>query len=467
MRSNGVFIGDGSLLIRCAEIYLSAGNSIAGVASDDQQVRDWANQRQLKIIDGEFDCAVAGLGQPYDFLFSIANYKIVSGDAIARARRMAINFHDSLLPRYAGYYATSWALMSGEHAHGVTWHEMAKKVDSGRILRQSSFPILDDETAFSLNAKCYEAGVATFEEIVSDIDAGRLETVEQTGERSYFGRDKRPPRGAVLDFWRPAEESERLVRALDFGPYPNPLGRAKLWTGGDLVVVKSAEVLDSSVSAPPGTVLSVCADAVCVATPTGSLQLLNFSTLDRASVSSPAMLGLEPGSILPRLEAEGDRKLINSIEGAARSEAFWIDRLRNAASVELPYPRRPNPIGEPAVPVRRAWTNLGAERNEAQLGDGGKAAAAGFMGWISRLVGQSSVWLSYSDPIVCSAIEYPKPWFAERVGISFKSDGSELPRQLITTMSAEIDQVRQAGPYLADLPSRLSGERRGGEQRRI
>ena len=63
---------------------------------------------------------------------------------IASARQLAINFHDALLPRYAGLNAPAWALLAGESTHGVTWHEMTPQVDAGRIVRQGPLEDLLD-----------------------------------------------------------------------------------------------------------------------------------------------------------------------------------------------------------------------------------------------------------------------------------------------------------------------------------
>ena len=106
---------------------------------------------------------------------------------------MAINFHDAPLPAYAGLYATSWALLGAEPQHGVTWHTMEAAVDEGEILAQERFDVAVDETAFTLNAKCYEAGISSFQELVGDLESGELEPRPQgTGERRYFSKFQRP-----------------------------------------------------------------------------------------------------------------------------------------------------------------------------------------------------------------------------------------------------------------------------------
>src|SRR6185369_709630 len=118
----------------------------------------------------------------------------------ARAGRLAINFHDGPLPRYAGLNATSWALLAGEKTHGVTWHEMTNRPDAGRIARQRLFPIDDGETALSLNTRCYEAGLDAFVDIARELAKGDLQLTPQEGQREFFARDRRPDLLGTINF---------------------------------------------------------------------------------------------------------------------------------------------------------------------------------------------------------------------------------------------------------------------------
>jgi methionyl-tRNA formyltransferase len=88
---------------------------------------------------------------------------------LALPQKGAINFHDGPLPRYAGLYATSWALLHGEEQHGVSWHTMLADIDAGEILKQQLFPISAEDTAFDLNVKAYEAAIASFTELVDEL----------------------------------------------------------------------------------------------------------------------------------------------------------------------------------------------------------------------------------------------------------------------------------------------------------
>ena len=103
-------------------------------------------------------------------------------------------------------------------SHGMA---MAELVDGGDIFKQSLFEIDDDETAITLNAKCYAAAISSFAELIDDIACGRASARKQNlNERTYFSRDKRPSPGCILSWNRSARDLGAFVRALDFGPYP-------------------------------------------------------------------------------------------------------------------------------------------------------------------------------------------------------------------------------------------------------
>jgi methionyl-tRNA formyltransferase len=283
-------MGQGSLLIHCGEVLAQRGHQILGVISAADPIVKWAVGKGFRVLaPGDL---VRHLGGSYDCFFSIANLSVVPGSVLALAERGAINFHDGPLPRYAGFYATAWALLHGETSHGISWHLMEGGVDEGDLLQQHLFPIAPDETSFTLNTKCYEAAIASFPELIDDLAKGKAQRSPQDlSRRTYFGRHDRPECAGVIRWDRPAAEIVALVRALDFGPVENPLCTAKLlllaappadvateiagrWhvslngTGilaeVPLVIASAAEVVPGEAVAP-GTVLSVTADALTIA----------------------------------------------------------------------------------------------------------------------------------------------------------------------------------------------------------
>ena len=138
-------------------------------------------------------------------------------DTLATVRRLAIAFHDGPLPRYTGLPAASWAILHGEREYGVSWHELTPGRDDGRLLVQVPVPITATDTAFSLNIKCFEAGVAAFERVLDVIAGEPISLAPQVGMRSDFGPE-RPSAQCIIDWQCPAQAIVDPVRALDFGP---------------------------------------------------------------------------------------------------------------------------------------------------------------------------------------------------------------------------------------------------------
>ena len=172
-------------------------------------------------------------------------------------RVAAVNYHDGPLPRYAGIHATSWALLAGETGHGVSWHAMTDRVDAGDVLARELFDISPDDTAFTLNARAYEAALRSFKRLIADLESGSLQRRPQDpAQRTFFGRHKRPADAGILDWTASARSLVNIGRALDFGPYENPLGVARFWTGERFLIASALSIQPTGPNSLPGTVIS-------------------------------------------------------------------------------------------------------------------------------------------------------------------------------------------------------------------
>jgi natural product biosynthesis luciferase-like monooxygenase protein len=399
--TNAVFIGVGTLVQRCAQAWRDAGHEVVCVAAAAAQLPDIES----------------------DYLFSIGHLQVLPQHIIARARKLAINFHDGPLPRYAGLNATSWALMAGETEHGVTWHEMTPRVDAGRIVRQKIFAIADDETALSLNARCWEAGLASFVEIARDVARGELRLTPQDGERTFFARDRRPGDLGIVDFTRPAHEICALVRALDYGKYANPLARAKLMVDGRLLLVREARVRASGETAAAGTVVAASAEGIEVATSAGTVALSGISEIDGTPVQRLPVVG----EVLPRVDARVRDRLASAMPSIAQGERYWARALAKVEPIELPWPReRDGAKGEHRVAIDMADAAVDRDR-----------VIAGFLDWLSVLTSQEKLSVLYDVSPAAADLE---PWLQSWVPLHRGDD---------------LANVRAAGPYARDLVTRL------------
>lgn len=347
-----VLIGEGALAILCLDALVARGMAPALVASFDGSLADACTRLCLPHARRRDEVRAWLAEHGCDWLLSVRNPWIVPAATLATVRRLAINFHDSPLPRYAGLHATSWALLHGEREHAISWHEITPGIDEGRLLAQVPVPIADDDTALTLNAKCLEAAAAAFERVLEAIATESVTLTPQVGPRSYFGGTDRPAAQCTIDWEHPARAIVDLVRALAFGHAPNPLGLPKLWLGERAVVVLAATATATPSTAAPGTVLACEGGSVRVATSTTDVVLSRLAGLDgQPLTTADAQALLEPlvSRALPRLDASARDTLCTLDRSAARSEREWIRRLVEGVV----------PAGHPYVPAE-TWGPLRA-----------------------------------------------------------------------------------------------------------
>ncbi|HEM46714.1 MAG TPA: peptide synthetase, partial [Alphaproteobacteria bacterium] len=196
-------IGADTLLLECGAILLERGHRVLGVVTDTPRIADWARERGIEVVAASSDYAARLAATPYDYLFSITHLRIIPEAALATPGRLAINFHDGPLPRYAGLNAPAWALMHREPRYGITWHAMTAAADEGEVLEQVEFDVAPGETSLSINTRCFAAAIDSFATLVDRLAAGDVRgTAQDLSARSYFGRHAKPAAAGCLDWSR-------------------------------------------------------------------------------------------------------------------------------------------------------------------------------------------------------------------------------------------------------------------------
>ena len=278
MTLTALLIGNESLTVECGKRWLERGHALAAVVTREPKVAGWASGAGLRVLAPGAGLVERTAGLAVDWVLSVANLSLVPEAVMALARQGGVNFHDGPLPGYAGLNAPVWALLNGEPAHAITWHLMTSGIDEGEVLATRSFPVEADDTAFTLNARCFAAAVDSFPEVITAMEAGGQPRQPQaSGARHVWRRADRPRAGGLLDFTQPAETVARMVRALDHGGYRNPLAVAKVDAAGQLWAVGAAEVIPGA--GAPGTVLGRSADHLDIACASGAVRLSGLTCL--------------------------------------------------------------------------------------------------------------------------------------------------------------------------------------------
>ncbi len=443
-------MGQESLLIQCAEILLEKSHTICGVITETRQIVDWAESKSIPVLAPGKDLADR-MTEPHDYFFSIANLKVVKPEVFGKAAQGAINFHDGPLPRYAGLYATAWALMAGEDSHGVTWHAMTQDVDAGHIYKQRKFDLRAGETSFTLNTLCYQLAIESFAELVDELADGSAKPEAQVreGEPHYFALAKRPPAVARLRWSEPAAELEALVRALDFGPVDNPLALPKLLAGGQLAMVGKAEAVEGP-QEEPGKVIAIEDDRLTVATGDGHLVLRELRCEQGQPIVPSGWLaerGVKKGDVLPGLDDETTQRLTAIHEGCSRYEPFWVKRLESFTSPSIPYAHRENPSGEAR---ERAASTLSSKA--AALGADGLVAGVG--AYLARIADVEAAMVSYSDvglDDLLSGTADGGPLFSPEVPLRIEPQRGAGFNAFRDAMGKELARIRKRQTYARDV----------------
>ncbi|MGW7533000.1 formyltransferase family protein [Amycolatopsis sp. NPDC054798] len=425
-------IGWGALLVESAELLTARGHRVTGVVTRYPPALDWAREHGVPAA-----ARLAELPSRPDYLFSITNDVLLRAEDLALPRRMAINLHSSLLPKYAGVHQTTWALLHGETEHGVTWHEMVAEVDAGRMLKQARFPVGPGDTTLALDVRCHEHALLSLKELLDDLEADALAPIAQDpAERTYFPARRLFPGGGLVTGEQPAAELDRWCRAGEFGRFDNRFGRPRIVVGDEAFLVTGLRPLPGPVEAEPGTVLAAGPERR-LSTVDGSVELTKLSTVDGESVSPDAVLNAGD-----RLGAPG-AVFTDWFEEWARREASWLDRL--AACTGVPD-RVVSPLWTKS-PVTRG-TTLVRRALVDRLRD---PATELLTAWLVCL-GSRYGTVRYSDDVRRAEVAGLEALVARDVPLPV-----ELPPELgfagaTAAVAREIAGLR--GSYLRDLPAR-------------
>jgi methionyl-tRNA formyltransferase len=153
---------------------------------------------------------------------------------LALPRLGCLNIHASLLPRWRGAAPIHRAVEAGDAETGITIMQMDEGLDTGDMLMVERTPIAPDDTTGRLHDRLAALGARLAVEALEAAACGGLRPVPQPAEGVTYAH-KIEKAEAMIDWSRPAAETERRVRAFD--PFP---GAHFAYEGQPLKVWRSA-----------------------------------------------------------------------------------------------------------------------------------------------------------------------------------------------------------------------------------
>lgn len=195
-----------------------------------------------------------------------------------------INIHASLLPKYRGAAPIQQAVIDGEKESGVTLMRMDEGIDTGDMISKVIVPLDAQETGGSLFDKLSKAGAELLVETIPSIVDGSAVYEKQPKESPtpYAGMISK--KMGLLDFERPAQELERLVRGL------NPWPSAYTFLHGKTLKIWSCSVEESSEGSASGVIFKTDKRGIHVACGNGSLCLKEVQLEGKKRMAADAFL---------------------------------------------------------------------------------------------------------------------------------------------------------------------------------
>lgn len=270
-----VFMGTPDFSVPVLDALVEAGHEIAAVYSQPPRpagrgkkdrpgpVHARADEMGLEVrtpVSLRTEEALADFAALNADIAVVVAYGLILPQAILDApARGCLNIHASLLPRWRGAAPIHRAIMAGDAETGVCIMQMEAGLDTGPVLLREAVTIGAEQTTAQLHDVLSALGADLIVQALARLD--ELEPQVQPDEGVTYAA-KIDKAEARIDWARPAEEVDRLVRGLS--PFPGA------WFELDGVRIK---VLGSRVVEGAGAAGVVLDEAMHVACGSGAVAL--------------------------------------------------------------------------------------------------------------------------------------------------------------------------------------------------
>ncbi len=224
---NIVFFGSSKFAIPSLKALNSAGHNILSVVTQPDKrmgrhlhlespvVKKLAAELKLKTFQPQNINSVEALNFLKDLdadLFVVISYgQILSKEALNLPKKIAINSHASILPKYRGAAPINWAIIRGEKITGVSIIKMTEKMDAGEVILVRESEILEDDTSIALGEKLSALAAGLLLEALPSIEKNNYKLMPQDESKVTFAPKLKKENG-LINWESPAEDIYNLIR---------------------------------------------------------------------------------------------------------------------------------------------------------------------------------------------------------------------------------------------------------------
>ena len=203
-----------------------------------------------------------------DIIFCFGWSNILKKDILILAPMGVLGFHPSKLPQNRGRHPLIWTLALGLKKSASTFFFMDEGADSGEILSQKDFDILNTDDARILYDNIVYIALLQIEEFLPQLEKKTYQTIKQNDETSNAWR-KRVKTDGQIDFRMASQAIYNLVRALS-----NPYVGAHINYKDKEIIVWKVEIIENEQhNIESGKVLDISEDKILVKTYDGAIKI--------------------------------------------------------------------------------------------------------------------------------------------------------------------------------------------------
>jgi len=193
-----------------------------------------------------------------DILLVVAYGKLIP-NWILESNIKAVNIHYSILPSYRGASPIQSSILNNDKKTGVTFMQMSKDLDAGKIIKCFEIPISENDNKSSLEKKLTELSILNLEKVITGVCSNKIIPFDQDHEQASYCK-KILKEDSIISFKESAERIYAKFRAYNEWPGICFIHKNK--------VIKIHGLEISSIQSPgsPGDIISFTSSGLTIKT---------------------------------------------------------------------------------------------------------------------------------------------------------------------------------------------------------
>ena len=193
-----------------------------------------------------------------DILLVVAYGKLIP-NWILESNIKAINIHYSVLPSYRGASPIQSSLLNNDKKTGVTFMQMSKDLDAGKIIKCFEIPISENDNKSSLEKKLTELSILNLEKVITGICSNKIIPFDQNHEQASYCK-KILKEDSIISFKESAERINAKFRAYNEWPGICFIHKNKV------IKIHGLEISSTKSPGSPGDIISFTSSGLSIKT---------------------------------------------------------------------------------------------------------------------------------------------------------------------------------------------------------